>query len=145
MLYQQGDATLREEAESPLGRFVDLALESEHRIMIEGHTDDIPIQTARFPSNWELSAARAIAAMRFVVGRGIDAGRVGVAGCADLRSLEPNTTPENRALNRRVEFVFVGEDDDANALPAAAEASTEPAVPASTATAATIPSPVTAP
>ncbi|MEZ5288943.1 MAG: OmpA family protein [Vicinamibacterales bacterium] len=75
--------------------------------MIEGHTDDLPIHTAQFPSNWELSTARATSAMRFMVGAGIEPVRVGVAGYADLRPLQPNDSDEHRARNRRVEFVFL--------------------------------------
>ena len=67
------------------------------------------IQTARYPSNWELSTARAIAAMRFLVDHNVDAERVGVAGYADQRPVAPNDGPENRATNRRVEFVFIPE------------------------------------
>jgi chemotaxis protein MotB len=75
--------------------------------MIEGHTDDIPIRTSRYPSNWELSTARAISAMRFMVAAGIASARVGVAGYADLRPLQPNDSQERRSANRRVELVFM--------------------------------------
>ena len=63
----------------------------------------------RFPSNWELSTARAIAGLRFLVDHGVDAARVGVAGYAHLRPLAPNDSPTHRAANRRVEFVFTRE------------------------------------
>ncbi|MDH4063530.1 MAG: OmpA family protein [Acidobacteriota bacterium] len=111
VLYRQGDAELRLEAQPILQRVTDLVAGSDHRIMIEGHTDDIPIRTARYPSNWELSTARAISAMRFLVGAGIEAARVGVAGYADLRPLRPNDSDESRAANRRVEFVFMRNTD----------------------------------
>ncbi len=114
VLYQAGDADLRPEADPLLTRIADLVKGTTHRVMIDGHTDDLPIQTARYPSNWELSTARAISAMRFLVGQGVDAERVGVAGYADLRPLEPNDSPFNRATNRRVEFVFIRESDDAD-------------------------------
>jgi len=75
-------------------------------ILIEGHTDDSPISTRKFPSNWELSTSRAIAVMRYMVEvGGIDPIRLGAAGYADMRPLYPNDTQKNRLKNRRVEFV----------------------------------------
>ena len=126
-LYPQGEATLKEAAHSMLGRVAKLAGRSDHHIMIEGHTDNIPIQTSRFPSNWELSTARAIAAMQYLVDSGVDATRVGVAGYADLRPIRENDTDVNRAVNRRVEFVFVRETAVGDGQGAAeAEPSSEP-------------------
>jgi chemotaxis protein MotB len=107
VLYQQGEADLRSDAFPILRRISGLAATARHHIMIEGHTDDLPIRTAQFPSNWELSTARAISAMRFLVSAGIEPGRVGVAGYADLRPLHPNDSDDHRAANRRVEFVFL--------------------------------------
>ena len=109
VLYQQGDSSLKPESDAILTRIAALVRGTAHRVMIEGHTDDIPIRTARYPSNWELSTARAIAAMRFLVDHNVDAERVGVAGYADQRPVAPNDGPENRASNRRVEFVFIRE------------------------------------
>ena len=108
-MYQQGDSSLKPASDAILARIAALVRGTRHRVMIEGHTDDIPIQTARYPSNWELSTARAIAAMRFLVDHNVDAERVGVAGYADQRPVAPNDGPENRATNRRVEFVFIRE------------------------------------
>ena len=116
VLYPLGEAALKPEADAILTRIAALVGGTKHRVMIEGHTDDIPIQTARYPSNWELSTARAIAAMRFMVDQNVSAERVGVAGYADLRPLQPNATGANRAANRRMEFVFIREtppEDDA--------------------------------
>lgn len=110
VLYQPGEAELRGEAAPILSRVANLVRGNEHRVMVEGHTDDVPIRTAQFRSNWELSTARAIAVMRFLVDNDVDASRVGVAGYAHLRPLEPNDTSEHRATNRRVEFVFVSSD-----------------------------------
>lgn len=107
VLYEQGEADLLVQAAPILQRVADLVAAHDHHVMIEGHTDDVPIRTAAFPSNWELSAARAISAMRFLVDAGIEPERVGVAGYADLRPLEPNDTDAHRAVNRRVEFVFM--------------------------------------
>ena len=76
-------------------------------LTIEGHTDDIPIHTERFPSNWELSTGRAIAVMRYLhQANHIPSSRMAVAGYADTHPLFANDTPAHRAANRRVEFVF---------------------------------------
>ena len=115
VLYPRGDAALKEASTAILSRIAGLANGTSHRLMIEGHTDDLPIRTARYPSNWELSTARAIAAMRFFVEQNVDAGRVGVAGYADLRPIQPNDSEANRGANRRVEFVFIRQTDDDDA------------------------------
>lgn len=112
VLYRQGNAALRPESDPILRRIADLVKGTTHRVMIEGHTDDVPISTRQYPSNWELSTARAISGMRYLVEHGVEAERVGVAGYADLRPLAPNESAEQRAMNRRVEFVFIRETED---------------------------------
>ena len=112
VLYRQGDSGLRLESDAILSRIASLVKGTKHRVMIEGHTDDVPIATARYPSNWELSTARAISGMRYLVEHGVDSERVGVAGYADQRPLAPNDGPEQRAMNRRVEFVFIRQVDE---------------------------------
>lgn len=76
-------------------------------IVVQGHSDDVPINTARFRSNWELSAARAVSvAHELMVGGTLPASRFEVSGKADTQPLVPNNTAENRARNRRVEIVI---------------------------------------
>jgi len=76
-------------------------------VWIEGHTDDIPINTKRFPSNWELSTARAISAMRYLTEKsGVNPRRIRVGGYAHVHPLASNETSEGRLKNRRVEFIF---------------------------------------
>ena len=76
-------------------------------IAIEGHTDDLPINTSQFASNWNLSAARAAAVANVLLARGqLEADRVSVTGKADTQPLVPNTSAENRARNRRVEIIL---------------------------------------
>jgi len=77
-----------------------------YKIHIQGHTDDNSISTEKFPTNWELSATRATAVLRFFMDKGLDPGRLTATGYADTFPLVPNTTPEGRASNRRVEFVL---------------------------------------
>jgi chemotaxis protein MotB len=80
---------------------------------IEGHTDDVPIGPAlrgRYPSNWELSTARATAMVKYLVARGVAASRLAAAGYADTRPVAPNTTEAGREQNRRIEVVLVPDE-----------------------------------
>ena len=75
------------------------------QIRVEGHTDNVPIRSARFPSNWELSAARALSVVRFMaVNGGVDPSRMSAIGYGEYRPIVPNTTSENRKMNRRIEI-----------------------------------------
>jgi chemotaxis protein MotB len=72
---------------------------------VEGHTDNIPISTAKFPSNWELSTARAMSVVKYLYKvEGISASKLAAVGHGEYRPLVPNTTRENRSRNRRVEI-----------------------------------------
>ena len=77
---------------------------SEWVLRIDGHTDKRPINTAAFPSNWELSTARAINVARFLVENGLPAGRVAAAGFAEFRPLDPGESEEAYRRNRRIEL-----------------------------------------
>jgi chemotaxis protein MotB len=75
------------------------------QVEIDGHTDDQPINTRRFPSNWELSVARATSVLKYlIISQGLDPARFTIKGNADQRPLSSNSTPEQRAQNRRVEI-----------------------------------------
>jgi len=109
--FASGSATLSDSGQSILGGLLERLQSSEfaaYRITVEGHTDDEPISSAQFPSNWELSAARAAAVVRFFVGHRISAQRLRAAGYADTHPLAPNRDAagdpiaENQAKNRRV-------------------------------------------
>ena len=75
-------------------------------LLVEGHTDSVPITTERFPSNWELSGSRAAAVLRYLIGLGIDPKRLTCVGLADSYPIANNDTKQGRAANRRVEFVL---------------------------------------
>lgn len=105
--FDSGNAELRPEVLPLLDRIADIATRTPGEIEIEGHTDDVPISNARYPSNWELSASRAGSAVRYLVSRGVPAIRLKAIGFADSRPLAANDTDRDRARNRRVEFVFV--------------------------------------
>ena len=90
-----------------MGRISDAVARSPGRVVVAGHTDDVPISTARFRSNWELSSARAVTVVHALLGNpAIDRNRVLVEGHADSSPLAPNDTAENRAINRRVELIL---------------------------------------
>jgi chemotaxis protein MotB len=107
LLFRTGEAELQPEALDVL-RQVSMALSNEEwPIEVEGHTDDIPIMTAQFPSNWELSSARASSVVRMMIISGVPEKRLAVMGLAANQPLVPNDTPENRARNRRVNITIV--------------------------------------
>jgi type VI secretion system protein ImpK len=106
-MFASGSADL-EPALAPVIRCVGDVLGRETgRVLVMGHTDDVPIRTARFPSNWELSTARAEAVERVLVEAVGDPGRIGIRGKADTEPVASNATPEGRAQNRRVEIVVL--------------------------------------
>lgn len=80
-------------------------------LQVEGHSDDVPIATREFKSNWELSAARAASVARFLIAAGIAPSRLGVAGYAEFRPLTGNVDAESRARNRRVTLLVLSADD----------------------------------
>jgi flagellar motor protein MotB len=79
-------------------------------IRVEGHTDNIPIKGI-YPSNWELSSARASSSVRFMIENGMDTNKIVAIGYADTRPLVDNNSDDNRAKNRRVEIIIVGNSD----------------------------------
>lgn len=106
LLFASGQAELMYEGMMLISRLTDILNAFAGEISIEGHTDNIPINTARFPSNWELSSARAISVLRFLEQEGIAPTRMRAIGYAETRPLQPNDTPQSRAGNRRVELIL---------------------------------------
>ncbi len=104
ILFATGQADLKFEAIEVLGKVSDMIKDIDSDIVVEGHTDNIPIRTGRFPSNWELSAARAIRVIRFFKQSGIRGEELTAVGRGEYRPIVDNDTPENRAKNRRVEI-----------------------------------------
>ena len=103
-----GDAMLLADSQSALKRIADLISPQRHyQIIVSGHTDDIAIRTPKFPSNWELSAARAASVAKFLASHGIDPQRLIIQGKSEFHPLVANTSNENRRVNRRVEILMV--------------------------------------
>ncbi len=105
--FESGAAELNFKFIPIIAKIRDVLITVEGNVSVEGHTDNIPIATAEFASNWGLSSARALSVAQelFADGR-IDQGRYQVVGYADTKPLAPNDTPQNRSLNRRVEIVI---------------------------------------
>jgi chemotaxis protein MotB len=106
VLFRAGEAVLRPEARPFIQAISDVLIELDRHVRVEGHTDSVPISTVQFPSNWELSATRAVTIVRTLSEQyGLQADHLTAAGHADSRPLVDNLTPEHRAKNRRVEIV----------------------------------------
>ena len=114
-LFGTGEATLQPAALAVLRQVAGVLVREEFSIEVEGHTDDIPIATAQFPSNWELSSARASSVARLLEDGGVPARRLAVVGRASNQPMASNGTAEGRAKNRRVTIIVVspGAEPDA--------------------------------
>lgn len=108
MLYQPGEVRLQPEAYGFLRQIAEQAKVVQYPIMIEGHTDDLPISNERIASNWELSSLRASEVVRFLIEHGVPADRLVASGFAHTRPILPPGFPGARERNRRVEIVFLG-------------------------------------
>lgn len=125
VLFDSGSASLLPDGTRLLDGLAPVFAGVGNELDVEGHTDDRPIASAQFPSNWELSTSRSTQVLRQLISRpGIDPSRISASGFADTRPRGPNDTPEHRAANRRVEVVVVLPP------PAPAPAPAVPAVPA---------------
>ena len=108
ILFEVGEAEIKEEGKDVLNKVAAELKNMPNNVMVEGHTDNLPIQTEEFPSNWELSTARATEVIKyFIEDPGITPERLSAAGYSKYRPLKENDSPENRALNRRVEVVIL--------------------------------------
>ncbi|GHT83613.1 flagellar motor protein MotD [Betaproteobacteria bacterium] len=117
LLFSPGDSTLGQEAVTALRAVAGVIAQENFPVLVEGHTDNIPINTFRFPSNWELSAARASSVVRLFIDSGVAPERLTAAGYADQRPVASNTSDVGRARNRRVAIMI--ESRAAEATPAA--------------------------
>jgi chemotaxis protein MotB len=110
-LFESGVAIISPQALPLLEKIGVIIAQTDYLIRIEGHTDNVPIHTAAFPSNWELSTARAVNVLRyFIQNHRIDAKRLSAEGLGEFRPLMANDTEENRATNRRVVVIFMRPD-----------------------------------
>ncbi|OQY00638.1 MAG: hypothetical protein B6I26_07420 [Desulfobacteraceae bacterium 4572_130] len=106
-LFDSGSIDIKSEATSILDEIVKLILGyPEYNVNIKGHTDNMPISSGSYPSNWELSALRATSVLKFLVEKGIRPQRLTATGYGEVMPLVLNISEKNRAINRRVEFVL---------------------------------------
>ena len=139
VLFDSGEADLKPEGAAVLRKVANILNQHpELKVHVIGHTDNVPIKAAarnRFPSNWELSTARATAAVRFLTDSGVDPRRLGAVGYGEFRPVADNATPEGRARNRRIAITILSEElagADTGATPGSQSpaSSTVPAIPA---------------
>ena len=116
-LFRTGEAALQPGALQVLRQVAAVLSSEELAIEVEGHSDDIPIATAQYPSNWELSSARASSVARMLIDNGVEAKRLAVVGLASNQPLVPNDSAENRARNRRVIVTIMSPNGERGAKP----------------------------
>ena len=108
MLFGLGSADISAEALPLLQKVGAIISKTAYQIRIEGHTDNLPINTERYPSNWELSTARAVNVLRyFIKNHNVDPRRLAAEGFSEFHPLVANDSEENRKKNRRVEIIFI--------------------------------------
>ncbi len=107
--FKSGSAQMKSVSLGTFDRIADLLRKREYRLRIEGHTDNSPIHTAQFPSNWELSTARATEIVRLLIVRdGFAPTRLSAGGFAEYQPVASNRTAEGRGINRRVDIIILG-------------------------------------
>jgi len=108
ILFNSGSANLGKEGRMTIEEVAVLLASIPNRsFQVEGHTDDVPIRTSQFPSNWELSTARAVTVVKAMIGAGMPPNRISAAGYSETQPAIPNTDKESRSANRRIEIVVV--------------------------------------
>ena len=110
-LFDRGVAEISPKAFPFLNKIAHIISKSTHTVRIEGHTDNLPIHTEKTLSNWDLSTVRAVNVLRYLIDKGrCSPKRLSAAGFGEFQPIFPNDTPEHRAGNRRVEFVFTPDE-----------------------------------
>lgn len=110
VLFAPGQAALQPTSVPALQAVARVIAPTDNPVQVEGHTDNLPIASTLYPSNWELSAARASSVVRLFVAEGLIASRLSAIGYADNRPIESNDTPEQRARNRRVTLLILANE-----------------------------------
>lgn len=106
-LFDLGKADLRPEAIVMLNSITEVIRPIENAIRVEGHTDNLPISTFKFPSNWELSTSRATTVVRYLMDKGFEGNRLSAMGYGEYRPIVSNDSEKNRRLNRRIDIVVL--------------------------------------
>ncbi|MBZ5663589.1 MAG: OmpA family protein [Acidobacteriia bacterium] len=107
--FESGSAQMKSASQPAFDRIANLLRQHSDRLRVEGHTDNVPIHTAQFPSNWELSTSRATEIVRLLIVRdGFVPDRLSAAGYGEYHPVATNLTAEGRGINRRVDIVVLG-------------------------------------
>jgi len=118
LLFRPGSAELRPGARPVLDKIAQTIAQTDNLVQIEGHTCDLPPAGSRYPSNWELSTARATNVLRYLLTvKSLEAWRFAAAGCGSARPISYNDTETNRSKNRRVEIVIMRPESAVGSLP----------------------------
>ncbi|MGO9377421.1 MAG: flagellar motor protein MotB [Dissulfurispiraceae bacterium] len=104
--FMSGSADIKDKTAAALDTLAAILKKNPGRIVIEGHTDNIPVSGPKYQSNWELSTARASSVLAVFIRQGLDPNRFIIAGYGEYRPLASNATEDGRAINRRVEIVM---------------------------------------
>ncbi len=116
VLFDSGKADLTPKAREIINKVAEIIKQNDKNVRVEGHTDNVPINTSRFPSNWELSTTRAVNVVKYLIeGNGIESKRLSASGYSDQHPVDDNNTHEGRQKNRRVDMVILrAEKNDTN-------------------------------
>ena len=115
VLFSSGSASLSKDGKAAIAEVATVLKDiPDRRFQVEGHTDDVPIRTAQYPSNWELASSRAVNVVKAMVDAGMPVERISAASYGESKPAKPNDTPEGKAANRRIEIVLV---PDLSSLP----------------------------
>jgi len=111
--FDSGQAQIKSSAYELINTIAEAMSQYNNPLRLEGHTDNIPINSAQFPSNWELSTARAVNGLKYLIKNfDVDPDKISATGYGEFRPLTDNATPEGRAKNRRVDLVMLSGDGE---------------------------------
>ncbi len=118
ILFDSGRTDIKDDGQRALEELAEVLTEIPDRnFLIAGHTDNIPIRSGRFASNWELSTARAVQVVRFLQDKGVDPTTLAAAGYGEFDPIASNEEAETRALNRRIEIILMPNIEELPAMP----------------------------
>lgn len=113
VLFEPGSAAIKEDAQQTLIEIGRIANDVHNYIRVEGNTDDVPMNTPQFPSNWELSVVRATEVVKLLISQsGVSPDKISAVGYGEYRPTVPNTSAENRSRNRKVDIVILSDSLD---------------------------------
>jgi len=113
LLFPSGSAAVEPKGKEAITKLAAvMSSNADIDMMVEGHTDNVPIKRGRFDDNWDLSTARATSIVRILLGAGMDPERVTAAGRSEFVPIAPNDTPEGKQRNRRTEIILIPQLDE---------------------------------